>query len=246
MNTLTILSLTAYRLKLVRSPLRTFKLWYSKLLLALIWLLSCATTVISLSYKSGTKWDQRGAKCFSTVYENKEASLVFRVVWGGVIVVPLVSITVINVVLCYIAVRSSRTGDTTNFRALKTVCLLSGAFTVSWFPYLIYLMWKGASDTVPWEMTSVALHCIQLNTFCNPILYTLTNRRFARFVSGILGKCLGSRLWASEDQSRMMALTTCKVSTPSTLKRRSMAKKAAVEVGPDLTMEAISRDLELE
>ena len=35
---------------------------------------------------------------------------------------------------------------------------------------------------LPVAVEQLAVNCVMVNTFCNPILYTITNRRFGRFV----------------------------------------------------------------
>ena len=65
---------------------------------------------------------------------------------------------------------------------LTTVCLLSGCFLATWTPYVIYVIWKTKDPNVPPLLELVAFHAIQLNAVCNPILYTMTNQRFGRYV----------------------------------------------------------------
>ena len=65
---------------------------------------------------------------------------------------------------------------------LITVCLLSGCFVASWTPYIIYVLWKTKDPNVSPLLELFAFHAIQLNSVCNPILYTMTNKRFGRYV----------------------------------------------------------------
>ena len=69
---------------------------------------------------------------------------------------------------------------------LITVCILSGCFVASWTPYVIYVLWKTRDPGVPPLLELFAFHAIQLNAVCNPILYTMTNRRFGRYVKQLL------------------------------------------------------------
>jgi hypothetical protein len=84
-------------------------------------------------------------------------------------------------------------------------------FTLSWTPYFIFLIWKGVNSDIPSTVEQVALCCIMINSFCNPILYTMTNRRFGRFVWGIITKSI---LGLSNDKSSSVeTVRSCAVDT---------------------------------
>ena len=189
-NTITVLAITAYRLQMLRSPLSRISRGSAKIGCVVIWITASTTTVICLAYRSESIFSQKSAKCFSSIYinQNPTASVLFRISFGGVVIIPLISIFIINIILFTISLRSSRkhmgmgSRESINARALTTVCALSTAFMASWTPYLIFLMWKGADPNPPFVVEQVGITCIMINSFCNPILYTMTNRRFGRFV----------------------------------------------------------------
>ena len=199
-NTITVLTITAYRLRLVCSPLSSISLKVAKIGIAVIWVTASTTTIICLAYKSESVFSQKSAKCFSTIYVNKAASVLFRIVFGGIVIIPLIAIVIINAILFTISIRSNRrfkesshihtSTARTNARALTTVCALSSAFVISWTPYLIYLVWKGIDPDMPFVVEQFSQCCLMINSFCNPILYTMTNKRFGTFVWNMMRNSL--------------------------------------------------------
>ena len=193
-NTVTVLSITAYRLWILRAPLRPVTHGAAKVGVVVIWITACATTILSLAYKSKSIFSQKSVKCFSTIYnhESLTAIVLFRVIFGGAVLFPIVIIGIINVILFIISYKSSKklraaqgfntSREVNSARALTTVLALSCAFIGSWLPYLIFMIWKGFDENLPDEVEQVGISCVMMNSFCNPILYTMTNKRFGRFV----------------------------------------------------------------
>ena len=192
LNTLTILTLTAHKLRTVCDPLHfSVTTRTAKIVILAIWFIATIPMDVSIGFKSKAVFIQNSAKCFSTIYgPGGTSSTVFRVVIGSLIFVPLLGITIFNTILCVIAYRSS-TRDSANAarsgtKALTTVCMLSGVFIISWTPYIIYVMWKSE------EMGLIGIQAISLDSFVNPILYTFTNKRFGRYVMSVArGMILG-------------------------------------------------------
>jgi hypothetical protein len=52
------------------------------------------------------------------------------------------------------------------------------------------MIWKGVNSDPPPAIEQVGISCIMINAFCNPILYTMTNRRFGSFVWGMITKTI--------------------------------------------------------
>ena len=216
-NTLTILALTAYRLRLVYSPLHhSISPRAAKIMIFFIWVLATTAMDISLGFKSHSVFVQTTAKCFSTIYQNVVASTLFKFAIGCVVFVPILGITILNTILCVIAYRSrvsmkdSSNRNKPGTKALTTVCLLSGLFVISWAPYIIYVMWKSHSQDVPLEMELLAFQVIQLNSCGNPILYTFTNKRFGRYVVGVIR---GLMCWKPKTTSQQQSSTQAVKST---------------------------------
>lgn len=201
-NTLTILALTAYRLRLVYWPLSSFlSTRAAKFIILAVWVLATIAMDVSLGFNSKSVFVQTSAKCFSTIYQNEAASTIFTFTIGIIVFVPIIGITVINTILCVIAYRASRHDPSdmprSGTKALTTVCLLSGFFIVSWAPYMVYVVWKSRSTELPLAMELLALQAIQINTFVNPILYTFTNKRFGKYVVSVIR----GMVWRKSDNS---------------------------------------------
>ena len=200
-NTVTVLTITAYRLRIIWRPLQKVSYSVAKIVAALIWIIASTTTIICLVYKSESVFSQKSAKCFSTIYIHKEkaAAVLFRITFGTCIVIPLIAIVFINVILFTISSRSvqkikrSTGNEGSKARALTTVCALSSAFVISWTPHFIFLIWKGVNPDPPFVVEQVGITCIMINSFCNPILYTLTNKRFGSFVWRLMSHIVPER-----------------------------------------------------
>ncbi|KAL5248626.1 hypothetical protein ACHWQZ_G017714 [Mnemiopsis leidyi] len=90
---------------------------------------------------------------------------------------------------------------------LLTVCLLSGCFVLSWTPYIVYVLWKTKDPDVSPLLELFAFHAIQLNSVCNPILYTMTNRRFGRYVKQLVSGLLPGRFHGNRSLKWVVSVT---------------------------------------
>ena len=188
-NTFTVLLITTYRLWLVTHPFSDVpKKLTVRVVVAITWVLATAGTVISLAYRSSSIFSQTNGKCTSGVYVNKEAGGVLKIAVGVIVLIPMFVITVANITLSVIAVRSSRrqASSNRNYKALVMVCALSGLFILSWVPYIIFTFLKSKYGNVSRAVDLMGFHCTYLNSFGNPILYTLTNKRFGLYVRKLL------------------------------------------------------------
>jgi hypothetical protein len=187
-NALTVLLITTYRVWLVTHPFFSVPKTVVRIVVVFSWFLASAGTVISLAYKSSSTFNPGNAKCMSGVYENIAASAILKIALAVIVIIPLFVITIENAVLCMIAVKSSRRQNVSkaNYKALVMVCSLSGLFIISWVPYIIYTFMKSKNPEIPQALDLLAFHCIYLNSFGNPILYTLTNKRFGTYVKDLL------------------------------------------------------------
>ena len=84
--------------------------------------------------------------------------------------------------------KSSHSLRMRNHRGLIMICSISGTFVLSWLPYIIFNLLKLAIPKVPAQVEILAFTCIYINSFANPILYSLTNRRFGRYVKQVIRK----------------------------------------------------------
>ena len=177
--------------------------------MVLAWVLATGGLVISLGYKSSSTFDPTTGKCMSDVYDNEAAQVAIQVAVAMIVILRLFLITIENIILCVIAMRSSRRQENSraNYKALIMVCALSGLFITSWAPYIIYRFMKSNNPNTSRPVELLAFHCIFINSFGNPILYTLTNKRFGIYVKGLLREvfcCLCQwKITTAEDSSRV-------------------------------------------
>ena len=187
-NALTVLTITAYRLRVITFPLHGVSRRSAHLAILLIWIFSMAGTVISLGYKSKFVFISSTARCLTTVYVNEAAAPLFGAVFILQTVVPIVLITVFNLVLLLVAYRQKKRHSSNrkvNLKGLITIFFLSGLFICSLTPFVIFTYLKTKGIKVPPALDLMAFHFIFLNVGGNPILYTITNRRFGKYVKNL-------------------------------------------------------------
>ena len=187
-NTLTVLAITGYRLRVVMNPFAEASTKVAKAGVAVTWTVAMIPTIIFTAYRSKSEFHEENGRCLSDIYDNDAARVPVMMCVGLIVLLPLFAITFFNVILSYIAIKHSkrRAEERANYKALVMVCSLSGLFIVSWTPYVIFTFLKMKSPSVPPALDLLAFHCIFINSFGNPILYTLTNKRFKEYVTGVL------------------------------------------------------------
>eukprot|EP00116_Pleurobrachia_bachei_P002474 sb/3462736/ len=194
-NTLTVLAITGYRLKVVLSPFRDITVSMARGIVACIWCVALVPMGVFASYHTKSEFKGKFGRCLTDIYDNEAARGPVMTCIGVIVILPLFAITGINMGLLGVAARHSRSAGSShslpNFKALIMVCSLSGLFIVSWSPYLAFTFLKMRHPELPQVLDLVAFHFIFLNSFGNPILYTLTNRRqWARIILHSLSKML--------------------------------------------------------
>ena len=197
-NALTVLALTGYRLRLISSPFSSVSRCAARGVMAGVWLAASSGTIISLGYGSSSTFNPANGKCMSSIYINKAAKVPFLLAVALIVILPIFLTTIFNTVLVFFSIRSSRRmrnmtrrkGEKkkkeSNYKALLMVCSLSGLFIVSWVPYITFTFLKMKSPDISPSLDLLAFHCIFINSFGNPILYSLTNKRFGEYVKGVL------------------------------------------------------------
>ena len=190
-NTLTVLAITAYRLRVVSSPLSgIISTSLARGTLMWIWCVALIPTCVFVAYKSTSEFRQNNSRCLSDIYDNETARIPVMTLVGLIVLLPLFAITICNIALSVIALKHSARRAEVSYRALVMVCALSGLFIVSWSPYLVFTFLKMKSPDIPPSLDLLAFHCIFINSFGNPILYSITNKRFGEYVKGlVLGLC---------------------------------------------------------
>ena len=193
-NTLTVLVITLYRLRTLLSPFSRVSLTTGRGVVVLVWIVSLLGTVLSLSYNSLSVFSPSAARCNSSIYRDPEGGPVFLVVATGLLIIlPVFTITLGNIAIGVTALKNSSAGNRS--KGITTVTALSGLFIASWTPLIIFTFFRIWKVPVPSLLDLLAFHCIFLNTAGNPVLYTLTNRRFGEYVrkSVMLCCCRGDK-----------------------------------------------------
>ena len=211
-NSLTILTITAYRLRTIVFPLDVVSRRSIHVAITFIWIFSMAAPAISLGYKSDFVFVPNSARCLSTIYFNQDAAPLFRAVLIMQVVLPLVLITVFNLVLLLVAYRQKvkhNPNTSVNVKGLITIFFLSGLFICSLTPFVIFTILKGKGIQVSPAMDLVAFHFLYLNVCGNPILYTITNRRFGNYVKDLAKRIIlcGSRIGTGRSASNSAGVT---------------------------------------
>ena len=98
---------------------------------------------------------------------------------------PMVLIITLNTILSVVAIKYSVLRSRM-YRALIFTCSLSGLFVFSWLLLIIFFFLQTAGDTPPLGLKVAAYHFFNLNCFGNPLLYTMTNKRFYDYVKKTL------------------------------------------------------------
>ena len=183
---LTILVIASYRLRLVTPPFCTISKTTAKIIVAMTWLIATGPGVTSLAYKSTSTFIPTSAACVSSIYVNEGAVGIGYI--GCTIGLPLFAVTFISIILSVIAIKHSTRHSNhqqRNYRALVLVCSVSVLFIISWVPLLVYTLMKMKNPKTPPIVDLLAFHCIFLNSFGNPILYSFTNKKFGNYVKSV-------------------------------------------------------------
>ena len=175
-NTLTVLTITLVRLRIMCRPLSDIPAVLGPVVVGVIWVVSLLATILSLSYGSASVFSPEAARCNSSIYRDPEGGLVFLIVATGLLIIlPVFCITLGN-----IAILLGYVGKA-NFRARKkgmvTVVALSVLFILSWTPLIIFTFLRIKKIPVSGPLNLMAFHCIFLNTAGNPIPYSVTPPR---------------------------------------------------------------------
>eukprot|EP00116_Pleurobrachia_bachei_P003405 sb/3463667/ len=192
-NCLLVLTITSYKLKMLITPLLTVSTRPARGFSVGVWLVALSLTFVSLGYKSTSSFNPYAVRCLSSIYSNEDAETLFKILYAIIVTAPIFLITILNCVILVIACQASRKRIR---KGILTVAALSGLFIVSLTPFTVCTFMKGEGETVPPFLDLIASHCIFLNTCGNPLLYTITNRRFGRYIRTVTLKgCV--RGWCS-------------------------------------------------
>ena len=195
-----VLCITFYRLVLLVSPFQITRCITARIIAGTLWMIAIIFAVsFGMAYKSKSQFNPDNGTCMSSVYKDPAARNTVAILTVLFIMLPMLFITIANVILCVIAFRHSRStritlnnGESRRNKGLVMICLLSGMFVASWLPYIIYNSIKATTSRLQQDgeisqvLDILSFHCIFINSFGNPILYSLTNKRFGKYVKGMV------------------------------------------------------------
>ena len=178
-----------------------------------VWAVSLTNTLLSFTAHPGRYYDSTLAICQSNLYKAESGVLFALLIIFNLI--PMILIFSISTWLLVIASKythahrtktpsensqdSSPNGlksalqnlstvtNSINKKALYTTLLISGLYFISWSPFIIYIITASImGSSAPSWLALFGGYFSQINTWCNPIVYTCTNKRFAKFVMRML------------------------------------------------------------
>ena len=184
-NCFTVIYLTAYKVATVYNP---FLIANDRVIMGLTvssWLLPIFPTLVRFYYKSRIRFNDKYFQCLNDIYVDPDAKLSLTLLVAFNVLLPAFCISVLNSILCVTAVRL-RKSTTGSYKALITTCSLSGLFLLSWAPYIMYVFYQWTHPESPFALGLAASRSVYLNCCGNPILYTITNRRFYNYVKQLV------------------------------------------------------------
>ena len=173
---------------------------YTKVLCAFLWIFSSLFTLRYFITQNETAFAPVIATCILMYEKEGIENIVYTVV---LIIIPFIVIIIANVTLWIIAYKTSKkhckSGASTRVEKAKqisaqrqrksttTVGLVSALLLISWVPAVTKRLEWGGYASVSLKRATIYLYFI--NTFANPIVYTLVNRTFVRSAQHKLFKC---------------------------------------------------------
>ncbi len=163
------------------------------------WIASFILWFLPLVGVGGYKFNDEEAACYFDVSHHPIQWLVYMIV----IFLP----TSVIIIYCYITIwkvslyhrqhmEASMTKETIpnnrkNFKAIRTLAIIVGAFYVAWLPFTvehIVKAFKGSLEEVP-EWLEIAIFVLAIaNSFWNPIIYISSNKIFRRATFKLFGR----------------------------------------------------------
>lgn len=186
---LTLVLLTIDRFLAIGYPLK-YPNWVNNkncmLAVTLTWLFSILIWILPLFGIGSYTFNDEEVACYFDVGKHPNQWIVYM----AVIFIPAsVIIFVCNGRLYIISkkhknqidslVLSSKKSTTKlNYKALRTTVIIVGVFYITWTPFIVEHIVKGTSEPIP-EWLEILIYMLSIsNSFCNPIIYVLTNSLF--------------------------------------------------------------------
>ena len=180
---LTLTAITSYKFYIIRRPLKNNpKVIYVKLVIAIIWVVSSVNPAIFvLSRQNVAIYNAQFFSCVTDVVYNHRAIVLFSLV--ALAIIPMITTIILN--LCCLGVtfifNKSRSA-THNKTAITTVSAICVVFIISWIPYIIRVTAAIMLIKLPSWFQVTQQNFNMLSVTLNPLVYTIIDRRFRRFV----------------------------------------------------------------
>ena len=170
------------------------------LMVSAVWLVSLLSSSLSIyTKKRDIIFDSELFRC---VYDRTERSTTRIFLTVVFTVVPLLGILTVNLITCCIAVSHNRNRGKRSTKAFVTVTSVSVIVLLTVIPFVAYCLITAVvvCNIEQWtQLKQLSGYIFYINMFSNPIVYTITNSRFYRFVRYKLLPCLGGQ----EERERM-------------------------------------------
>ena len=180
-NTIFVLAITIQRLVLFTCPFRGCSARAAKIWAGCIWggiILFLLPFVVY--YKPRGEVVLGIGMCLTTLHTIAKVAALFTT--ALTVLLPMVLIIITNIIICVIANKHSSVDSRIKRRRqgnnILLISLISGVFILSWILYIIRNLLPVKYDT----LDLVAFNCLAINSCANPILYSLTNLRFRKYL----------------------------------------------------------------
>ena len=165
-----------------------------RILVLLIWRLSAGLELIpgffdlfsSMYEPLYIQCDHSGGK----VYDAVSVTLVF----GALVVIVVANILIFTVLNKANSITmNGQAAKRPTSKAAVTILSICSVFIVSYFPFVIFYILSKAKAAPMW-LPTFCQFSISLNVILNPVIYTMTNKRFGRFIKTFLPTCVSYSL----------------------------------------------------
>ena len=183
---ITLTSISAYRCYMVKFPFRRPpKAVPTKVLIVLMWLAAMIFPVIFVAANQSTAiFDVRTLACTTNVGLHHRHLALSALFLFGIVPVTLTINLNLYILACAIWITpTSPSARTYNKQALITVNAICWIFVLSWVPYVVRAVMTLMSLPLPLWFYTMQYNLNIISLTFNPIVYSITNRKFRRFLS---------------------------------------------------------------
>lgn len=180
-----VCSLSLYKFLVCMMPfrMRYVKPRHAKYSIILMYMCSSVHFLLSIFLGKTGFWMGSIDRCISMIYLTNKTIIIISTILC--IALPILLLLIINVWMYGISRRMSRSNvhQQCNYQALITVCSISGLFILSWAPKIIYIGTTILTERdIPVWAVAISHYFPFISSVGNPIVYTITNKRYGQFV----------------------------------------------------------------